>query len=577
MQETYASAPSITGSTWSSPETGVCVVALIPAYQPGTVLIDVVQRLASAGQKGIVVVDDGSGPEYTSIFEEIGGLPQVQVIRQAFNSGKGSALKAGVEFILRAYPEVAGIVTADADGQHDPADIRMICERFREVPEALVLGVRCFDDNIPLRSRVGNRFTRRVMRMVLGHKLSDSQTGLRAIPLALLQRLPKVRSSGYEFELEMLIAAKHMGLRIVEQPIRTIYEPGNPSSHFRPFRDSLRIGYVLLRFSLIGLMTAVLDNLIFYLLFQKTGNVILSQAGARIASVLFNYQAVRRAVFLSDEPHAVLLPRYLLLVAANCCLSYMGIMILTTALPAGVYSAKVTAETLLFFINLTIQREWIFTRRANAPSVTDWDLYYRRVPLTARLTRKYTQSVLISAMKQFADSHEQELESILELGGANSCFVDGILAALRPRSYDIVDRNEYGLALIRARLNGRPDVTLHKSDILALQDFHRSADCVFSVGLVEHFDPDGTRKAIQTHFDLLRKGGCAIISFPTPTWLYTVARSIAEALGAWRFHDERPLRRDEVMNALQWQGKIIFEKTLWPLVFTQHLMVVRKK
>ena len=143
----------------------------------------------------------------------------------------------------------------------------------------------------------------------------------------------------------------------------------------------MRIGYVLLRFTMIGILTAVLDNLAFYFLFRETGSIIGSQAGARIACVFFNYPAVRTAVFLSDEPHRILLPRYLLLVAASCGLSYMGIKILTAALPANILLAKVIAETLLFIINLTIQREWIFTRRANAPSVTDWIDTTRRFPL----------------------------------------------------------------------------------------------------------------------------------------------------------------------------------------------------
>jgi hypothetical protein len=99
---------------------------------------------------------------------------------------------------------------------------------------------------------------------------------------------------------------------------------------------------------------------------------------------------------------------------------------------------------------------------------------------------------------------------------------------------------------------------------------------VFSIGLIEHFDPEGTRRAIRTHFDLLRVGGCAIISFPTPTWLYTSARAIAEVLGVWRFPDERPLPRDEVSNVLASLGVVLFEKTLWPLVFTQRLMIIRK-
>jgi len=340
----------------------VCV--LIPAYRPGASLIDVVKGLTRhARYETVVVVDDGSGREYASIFEAISRLPQVHVITKALNRGKGAALRIGIQFILREHPEVRGVVTADADGQHDPQDILRMCDRFREAPDAFVLGVRSFNGSIPLRSQIGNRFTYRLIHTLLGNRISDSQTGLRAIPRALLEKLPAARASGYEFELEMLIAAKHMGLPIVERPIRTIYHPGNPSSHFRPLRDSMRIGYVLLRFSFIGLLSAVLDNFVFYLLFRETGNVLLSQVVARVVSAFYNYTAVRRAVFLSDVPHAVLLPRYLLLAAANCAMSYMGITILVAAIPVNVFGAKLMAETLLFFANLVVEREWIFKPR----------------------------------------------------------------------------------------------------------------------------------------------------------------------------------------------------------------------
>ena len=86
----------------------------------------------------------------------------------------------------------------------------------------------------------------------------------------------------------------------------------------------------------------------------------------------------------------------------------------------------------------------------------------------------------------------------------------------------------------------------------------------------------GTRAAIQSHFRVVKPGGCAIISFPTPTLLYRVARRITEAAGAWKFPDERPLDRDEVLAAANDWGRLEFEKILWPIVFTQRLMVFRK-
>jgi SAM-dependent methyltransferase len=138
-----------------------------------------------------------------------------------------------------------------------------------------------------------------------------------------------------------------------------------------------------------------------------------------------------------------------------------------------------------------------------------------------------------------------------------------------------VDTSEYGLALLRRRWGEHPQLRLHRQSVTALA-LAVEADVVFSVGLIEHFDREGLRQAIDGHFRVLKPGGYAILCFPTPTWLYRAARLVCEALGAWRFPDERALRPDEVRASLAGRGRVVFEKTLWPLVFTQHLMVVRK-
>jgi cyclopropane fatty-acyl-phospholipid synthase-like methyltransferase len=119
-------------------------------------------------------------------------------------------------------------------------------------------------------------------------------------------------------------------------------------------------------------------------------------------------------------------------------------------------------------------------------------------------------------------------------------------------------------------------VVLHRQDVRDLV-LPVKVDAVFSVGLIEHFDPAGTREAVQAHLSLLERGGGAIISYPTPTVLYRLARGVTEAMGLWKFPDERPLGRAEILDSIAGRGKVLFEKTLWPLVFTQHLMVIQKQ
>ncbi|MEA2882365.1 MAG: hypothetical protein QOH32_1621 [Bradyrhizobium sp.] len=203
---------------------------------------------------------------------------------------------------------------------------------------------------------------------------------------------------------------------------------------------------------------------------------------------------------------------------------------------------------------------------------TNWDSYYARPYKTASLTRKYTASVLADLMR----SNGGPGGSILEYGGANSCFIDGILAEVKPARYDVIDNNQLGLDLLKSRYPDDNRVSVNQGDVLSPSDPDRLYDIVYSVGLIEHFNQAGTAKAVATHFRYLKPGGIAIITFPTPTWLYRAVRGLAEATNNWIFHDERPLRLPEFERAVAGLGKIEFARILWPLVLTQYCVAVRK-
>jgi putative flippase GtrA len=534
-------------------------VLLIPAYRPGPELPNLVDAAStSSAFRDVVVVDDGSGPAFAPVFENC----HATVLRHEKNLGKGAALRTGIAYALAHHPD-CGVVTADADGQHHIEDIHAVAARLDREPESMILGARGFEGEVPGRSRTGNRISRVVFRLLMGQKLGDTQTGLRGIPRRLLRDLASMNSTGYEFEVDMLTAAKHLSVPVVEQPIRTIYAPGNPTSHFSPLRDSMRIGFVLARFTMLSLGTAVLDNVVFFLAIGWGAPA--AQIIARAVAICVNYPLARRAVFLSKEPHTSTLTRYLTLVAASGFLSFQVLTLLQDRLGWSVLRSKIAAESALFILNFLVQRDWVFVHR-RISTATNWDEYYRSPAPTAHLTRRYTARALVECMRNFGG----KIDQLVEFGGANSCFLDTVRAAVAPREYHVIDTNAYGLALLGGR-----GVIAHQQDCRAVSP-GMEADLAFSIGLIEHFDPAGTREAIESHFRAVKPGGCAIISFPTPTLLYRVARRITEAAGAWKFPDERPLDREEVMAAAHDLGRLEFEKLLWPIVFTQRLMVFRK-
>ena len=220
------------------------VVMLIPAYKPEGVLLELVEELRSKGLGPLVVVDDGSGPEFEPIFQQLEG--KVELLRHPQNRGKGGALKTAMSYIQQHFPDVCGCTTLDADGQHRVDDVVRVTRELQQHPDSLILGVRSFTrSGVPLLSRVGNLVTRFVFFALVGRFIRDTQTGLRAIPLSFFPELIALEPDRYEYELEVLLACRKKKLR--QLTIETVYIDQNRSSHFSPVKDSLRIYQTLIR------------------------------------------------------------------------------------------------------------------------------------------------------------------------------------------------------------------------------------------------------------------------------------------------------------------------------------------
>jgi dolichol-phosphate mannosyltransferase len=117
---------------------------------------------------------------------------------------------------------------------------------------------------------------------------------------------------------------------------------------------------LLLRFAMASLSSAVVDNVVFYLVFHASDGIAGAQVAAKTASVLFNYTFARRLVFSSDRAHRVLFPKYVALVCVNAVISYAGIRVLSSLTPLGVMQSKILMETMLFAVSFLIQRSYIF-------------------------------------------------------------------------------------------------------------------------------------------------------------------------------------------------------------------------
>lgn len=208
---------------------------------------------------------------------------------------------------------------------------------------------------------------------------------------------------------------------------------------------------------------------------------------------------------------------------------------------------------------------------------TDWDAYYSRPYATASVTRRITAAKLLGLIREYAPKQDRALRMV-EFGGANSCFCEEFIAALKPEVYDVVDNNELGLNAFRKKNLTGVKAEGRLADVLSedIGEIAERYDLCYSVGLIEHFDPENTARAIAAHFKAVRSGGTVIITYPTPTWLYRLTRGIAELIGQWIFWDERPLEHEEPERGIKAHGELLHRCTNWWIFLTQGIVVARK-
>jgi glycosyltransferase involved in cell wall biosynthesis len=219
------------------------LVAIIPCYNAGSRVRPVAEG-ALVRVVRLIIVDDGSTD---GSAEALRDLP-LEILTLPVNQGKGFALLAGFREALKD-PLTVAVCVLDADGQHDPAEIPALYRGYQESGADLVIGSRVFEGgHIPWRSRFGNKVTVTVTALLLGHWLPDTQCGFRILSRAFAERVVATVAGGrYETEMEIIVRAIREGRQTASVPIRTIYEAGNASSHFRKFHDSYRIYSRLLR------------------------------------------------------------------------------------------------------------------------------------------------------------------------------------------------------------------------------------------------------------------------------------------------------------------------------------------
>lgn len=337
---------------------------VIPAYEPSGRFISFIDELKQKTDRTIIVVDDGSGEEYTYIFAAIQQSGSI-VLKHPVNLGKGAALKTVMQFQLEHFPDAKGMVTADSDGQHRVQNILDLAERLDATDDALILGTRDFTkEGVPFKSRYGNKITAFLYRFATGVSVNDTQTGLRGIPQSHLPVMLVLPGERFDYEMNQLMKAKEMGLTIEHLPIETVYFEDNDHSHFRPFLDSYLVYQPFLKFAGSSLLSAGADILLFTLLFKmvlpvSNSTLFLATALARIMSGLLNYQLNKHIVFGSKSTGSSESVRYAILFVVQLALSWFFVQLISQTF-THIVLLKMLVDLSIFVLSFYIQRKFVF-------------------------------------------------------------------------------------------------------------------------------------------------------------------------------------------------------------------------
>lgn len=342
---------------------------LIPVYEPDEKLIPLIDRLTDMAFPLILVINDGSSREHSHIFREIAQRPKCRVLHHQRNSGKGAALKTGIKAILAENGNLLGCITVDADGQHLPEDIYRVAEVFEKDSRFLVLGCRDFSsEDVPPKSKMGNIITRTIYKLFTHTSVTDTQTGLRAIPRYMMQQFQDVPGDHYEFEMNMLFRAARSNMPMAEVAIQTVYIDQNRASHFRPIMDSIRIYKEIVKFGLASVVSAVVDIGLFTLIFNLLSANAISWALlsatsiARLVSSTINFTLNKKVVFENKDKALTQATEYYLLCIVQMLASWLILQGLVLLNDGHVVLWKIITDGFLFLVSFFVQRTVIFRR-----------------------------------------------------------------------------------------------------------------------------------------------------------------------------------------------------------------------
>jgi len=213
---------------------------LIPTYNNHKTLKRVIDGVLKYTNH-IIIVNDGSTDTTKAILSNYPDLEQIHLEQ---NKGKGNALQLGLKKAEDLGFEYA--LSIDSDGQHYPDDIPLFIEELKNSSNKniVLIGARNLNaEGMPRKNSFANKFSNFWYWAETGHELQDTQSGFRLYPVKEVNKI-KFLSTKFEFEVEVMVKASWRGILVKNIPIRVLYDPLERVSHYRPFKDFVRISAI---------------------------------------------------------------------------------------------------------------------------------------------------------------------------------------------------------------------------------------------------------------------------------------------------------------------------------------------
>lgn len=337
---------------------------IIPLYCENIKTVDLVSRLCALGADNIIVVNDGGrlSEEFRTSLMSMG----CHFVEFSENQGKGKSIRAGLRYAHDKLYNIKGYITVDADGQHRAEDVMKVSRALELRPDTLILGKRDLKhSDVPVYMRFFKAVTSGYFKIITGVKCEDPLTGLRGIPACLYSLFIETKGDRYDYEMNCLTRCADRKVPIYTVTVLPRYFPNQPSN-YNLFKDTYLIFITPLRFATASLGCSMIDILMFTLLtYLLPADMFLSVAIATILSRLvsggINFAINRKVIFKDGGKASRQVRRYCILFF-GIMLSSMTIVSLLSFIGIAVTLIKIAVDTLLWAVNYTLQRKWVFKK-----------------------------------------------------------------------------------------------------------------------------------------------------------------------------------------------------------------------